>query len=225
MASLVIWLAHVAIGLVLRFRHAELGGLGYAYLRLDPLVAPFIAAVPLILLMASREEQSGGTFDAAAAVLAMLGGLGFLGPFLLGFGALVGGHPLLAAAWDALRRPTEAMRGEWSDGGDEALRGRSLGQMALAFILSAPLLALLMVVSGRFGHGGFDMAAQWVRPLAAWMTSLLLGIASLRSLRRAGAREGRGMAVVALALCGLLFLPLLLLLVFLLLLATKVIRL
>jgi hypothetical protein len=223
LAAIVIWLIQVTIGLALRFQHIQFGDAWYTYLRVDPMVAPVIAAVPLILLMVSREEQSGGTFDASIAALTVLGGLGFLGPFLLAFGALLGGHPLLTATWDALRRPSEAMKGEWFDGGDEVLKGRSLGQMALAFALSAPLVVMLMLV-GRFGRGGFDMAAQWIRPVAAWLTSLLLGIATLRSTRHSGAREGRGMAIAALALFGILLLPILALTVFLVLLATKVIR-
>lgn len=224
-AAIAIWLIQVAIGLVLRFQHIQFGDAWYTYLRVEPLVAPLFAAVPLVLLMASREEQSGGTFDASVAALAMLGGLGFLGPFLLAFGALIGGHPLLAAAWDALRRPSEAMQGEWFDGGDEVLKGRSLGQMALAFALGAPLMVMLMLTVGHFGQGGFATSTQWIRPVAAWLTSLLLAIATLRTTKRSGAREGRGMAIAALVLFGILLLPLLLLAVFLLLLATKVIRL
>ena len=225
LAAIVIWVIQVAFGLVLRFQHIQFGGIGYTYLRLEPLAATVFAAVPLVLLLASREEQSGGTFDASVAALAMLGGIGFLGPFLLAFGALIGGHPLMATAWDALRRPSEATKGEWFDGGDEALKGRYLGQMSLAFVLAVPLMVVLMLVSGRFGQGGYDMSTQWIRPFAAWLTSLLLGIAALRALRRGGSREGRGMAVAALALFGILLLPLLLLVVLLVLLATRVIRL
>lgn len=224
MAALLIWLAQVAIGLVFRFQHIQPGDIGYTYLRAEPLIAPFIAAVPLVVLMVSREEQSGGTFDASVAALAMLGGLGFLGPFLLAFGALVGGHPLMAAAWDALRRPSEAMQGEWFDGGDEVLKGRSLGQMALAFALGAPLMVMLMLTVGHFGQGGFATSTQWIRPVAAWLTSLLLAIATLRTAKRSGAREGRGMAIAAMVLFGLLLLPALALAVFLVLLTTHVIR-
>ena len=221
----IIWVIEVAIGLALRFRHIQFGDAWYTYLRVEPLVAPVLAAVPLVLLMASREEQSGGTFDASVAALAMLGGLGFLGPFLLAFGALLGGHPMLAMAWDAVRRPSEALKGEWFDGGDEALKGRNLGQMALAFVLAVPLMVVLLLVSGRFGQGGFDMSTQWTRPLAAWLTSLLLAIAALLTTRRAGTKEGRGMAIAALVLFGLLMLPLFLLAVFLVLLGTKAIHL
>lgn len=225
MAAILIWLIQVALGLVLRFQDIQFSGAWFTYLRVAPLVAPLFAAVPMILLMVSREEQGGGTFDASIAALAMLGGLGFLGPFLLAFGALIGGHPLMAAAWDALRRPTEAMRGDWFDGGDEALGGRSLGQMALVFALGAPLMVMLLLTVGHFGQGGFATSTQWIRPVALWSTSLLLAIAALRTMRRSGAREGRGMAIAALVLFGILLLPILALTVFLVLLATKVIRL
>ena len=225
LVAIFIWVVQVAIGLVLRFQHIQYGDAWYTYLNVEPLVAPFISAVPLVLLMSSREEQSGGTFDASVAALAMLSGLGFLGPFLLAFGALVGGYPLMATAWNSLSRPSEAMKGEWFDGEDESLKGRSLGQMALAFVVGVPLLVVLMLVGGRLGQGGFDMSTAWIRPFAAWLTSLLLGIASLRAIRRSGSREGRGTAIAALVLFGILALPLVLLVVFLVLLATKVIRL
>ncbi|MBL0312327.1 MAG: hypothetical protein IPP78_06330 [Holophagaceae bacterium] len=225
-ATIVIWLLQVAFGLVLRFQAIKFGDGWHTYLRVSPLAAPILAAVPMILLLASREEQSGGTFDASTASLALLGGLGFLGPFLLAFGVLIGGHPLMAAVWEALRHPSEAMKGEWFDGGDEALKGRVFGQMALAFALSAPLLVLLMLTVGRFGRSGFDMSAtHWIRPVAAWLTSLLSALVALRTTRRSGTREGRGMAIAALVLFGLLILPALALAVFLLLLATHMIRL
>lgn len=225
LAAIFIWVIQVAIGIVLRFQHIQYGDVWYTYLNVEPLVAPFISAVPMVLIMSSREEQSGGTFDASVAALSMLSGLGFLGPFLLAFGALVGGYPLLAAAWNSLSRISEAMKGEWFDGDDESLKGRSLGQMAMAFIVGVPLLVALMLVGSRFGRGGFDMSTVWIRPFAAWLTALLLGIASLRAIRRSGSREGRGMAIAALVLFGILLLPLLLLVVFLVLLATKAIRL
>ncbi len=210
LAAIIIWVIEVAIGLVLRFQHIQFGDAWYTYLRVEPLVAPVFAAVPLILLMASREEQSGGTFDASVAALAMLGGLGFLGPFLLAFGALIDGHPLMAVAWEALRRPSEATKGEWFEGGDETLKGRSLGQVGFAFVLVTPILIVLMLVAGRFGQGGFDLSTQWIRPVAAWLTSLLLALAALRFMRRSGAKEGRGLAIATIALFGLLLLPILL---------------
>ncbi len=224
LAALVIWLIQVAIGLVFRLHVLQSGDAWYTYLRLQPLVSPILASVPVLLLLLSREDQSGGTYDAAIAALAMLGGLGFLGPCLLAFGALIGGHPLLAAAWDALRRPAEALKGEWFDGGDDALAAHSLGQMALLFILGSPLMVLLMLVGHGFNRGGFDMTTQWIRPVAAWLSSLLLGLAALRASRRSGIRAGRGVAIAALVLFGLFILPAFLLGVVLVLFATHVIR-
>lgn len=208
--ALVIWLIRVAIGLLFRFQSIQYRDAWYTYLRVEPLLAPFFMAVPVVLLLTNREEQSGGTFDASVAALAMLGGLGFLGPFLLAFGALIGGHPLMAVAWDALRHPSETMKGEWFDGGDEGLKGRSFGQMGLAFVLGTPVLIVLPLVAGRFGQGGFDLSTQWIRPVAAWLTSLLLALAALRSMRRSGAKEGRGLAIATIVLFGLLLLPILL---------------
>ena len=222
--AMVLWLIHVAIGLALRFKPIQFGDAWYTYLRVEPVVAIILTAVPLVLLLISREEQSGETFDASVVALAMLGGLGFLGPFLLAFGVLIGGHPLMTVAWDALRRPSEAMKGDWFDGGDEVLKGRSLGQMALAFALGAPLMIMLMLTVGHFGQGGFATSTQWIRPMAAWLTSLLLAIATLRTTKRSGAREGRGMAIAAMVLFGILLLPALALAVFLVLLTTHVIR-
>lgn len=224
LTALVIWILQAAIGLALRFQHVQYGGAWYAFLRIEPWVAPIFAAVPLILMMASREEQSGGTFDASIAALAMLGGLGFLGPLLLAFGALIGGHPLLAVAWEALTRPGEALKGEWFDGGDEASKGRCYGRMALAFALGMPFLVVLMIVAGRFGRGGFDLSTQWIRPFAAWLTTLPLGLAALRTMRRSGVREGRGMAVAALVVFGLELLPVLLAVVLLVLWSAHIIR-
>lgn len=224
LAAIAIWLVQAAIGLAFQFHRVQVGDLLFIYLRVRPLVSPVVAAVPIVMLLASREPQSGGSFDAAVAALAMLGGLGFLGPLLLAFGALIGGHPLLAVAWDALGRPSEALQGEWFDGGDEALNGRKLGQLALAFALGAPFMAVVMAVSGAFRRNGFDATTQWIRPLAAWLSSLPLALATFRTTARGAINGGRGMAIAALVLFGLLLLPVLLLAVFLALLAAHAIR-
>ncbi len=224
LSAIIIWAIEVAIGLLLRFQHIEYGNIWYLYLRVEPMVAPFFMAVPMVLLVVSREEQSGGTFDASVTALALLGGLGLLGPLLLAFAALIGGHPLMAVAWDALRRPSEAVKGEWFDGGDESLKGRNLGQAGLAFVLGTPILIVLLLVASRFGQGGFDMSTQWIRPVAAWLTSLLLALAALRALRRSGAKEGRGLAITTIVLFGLLFLPILLSIVVLILWSAHIIR-
>ncbi len=224
LAAIAIWLIQAAIGLAFQFHRVQVGDILFIYMRIRPFVSPVVAAVPLLMLMASREPQSGGTFDASVAALAVLGGLGFLGPLLLACGALIGGHPLLAVAWDALGRPPEALRGEWFDGGDGALNGRRFGQLALAFALGAPFMAVVMAVSGALSRGGFDATTQWIRPLAAWLSSLPLALATFRMTDRGAAGQGRGMAIAALVLFGLLLLPVLLLMVFLALLATHALR-
>lgn len=80
------------------------------------------------------------------------------------------------------------------------------------------------VVAGRFGQGGFDRSTLWVRPVAAWLASLLLTLAALRSMRRSGAKEGRDMAIAALVLCCVLLLPLLLVIGLLILWSARIIR-
>jgi len=96
--------------------------------------------------------------------------------------------------------------------------------MGLAFVVVTPVLILLMLVAGRFGQGGFDMSTQWIRPVAAWLTSLLLALAALRSIRHSGANEGRGLAIATIVLFGLLLLPILLGIVLLVLWSARIIR-
>ncbi len=221
-AAVALWLILMGVGLLLRFKVFGSYGASMNYWRFEPWVALLLALVPMALMLASKEEQSGGSFDAAIAALAILGGLGFVGTLVLAVGALVLGHPMLAVAWESLRRPADALKGEWINGGDDARRAAGLGQMAFTFILIVPLiLALLLVEPGR---NSFSPSANWARALEAFLTAPLLALATLGLAKRSGHRQGRGLAIATLALFGILLLPVLVGVVVLILWTTHVIR-
>lgn len=177
----------------------------------------------LILLLSRSEEERGGRFEAGVAALVLAGGLGWIGLPVLAVAALKG-HPLLAAQWQALRGPREAMEGGWFDGQDEGSRLRNLGACSLA--MAAAFLALIGRLALQAAHGrtaGFWWPATDLA--SALLASLLLATHVLRASRRTGHKQGRGLAIAALVVAGLPALFLLAGIVFLALVLTDVIHL
>ena len=223
-AAMALWVILAGIGLMSRLHVFGNGEGAMIYWRMEPWAALLLASVPLGLMLVSKEEQSGGSFDAAITTLAIMGGLGFAGPLFLAFGVLVGSHPMPVVAWESVRRPVDAIKGEWFDGSDESRRSGNLGQMALVFILMVPLILALILVERSFNRFGFSPSAPWARALEAYLTAPLLAFAALRFAKRSGQRKGRALAIATLVASGLLLLPVLIGVVLLILWAGHVIR-
>lgn len=219
-----LWLFLMGIGLVFRLHIFQSPEFFTIYRHTEPWVALMLALVPMGLMLGSKEEQSGGSFDASIAVLAILGGLGFVGPVAMAFGALVGGHPMLVMIWESLRRPADALKSEWVDGGDEARRLLDLGLLSLLFLLAVPLILALLLIEPSYSRFDLSPSATWAHAAEAYITAPIAALAALLLARRSGYRQGRGLAITTLVLAGLLLLPLLALFVFLLLWDAHVIR-
>jgi len=181
--------------------------------------------VALLLLLLGRDQDGGGRFDAAVAALVLAGGLGWIGLPVLAIAAMKG-HPLLAAQWQALRNPKEALAGGWFDGLDEGLRLGNLGACSLALAVAFLALVghlLFSATHGAMGSLGSRSGWAFADILATLLASLLLAIHVLRAARRTGHREGRGAAIATLLIAGLLGLFLLAVIVFVVLILTDLI--
>lgn len=179
----------------------------------------------LILLLLGRDQDRGGRFDAAVAALVLAGGLGWIGLPVLAIAAGKG-HPLLAAQWQALRNPKEALAGGWFDGLDEGLRLGNLGACSLALAVAFLALAGHLLFSATLGSmGSLGSRSGWAFAdiLAALLASLLLAVHVLRAARRTGHREGLGAAITTLLIAGIPGLLLLAVSVFVVLILTDVI--
>ena len=177
----------------------------------------------LILLLAERNQEAGGRFDAAVAALVFAGGLGWIGLPVLVVAALKG-QPLLAAQWQALRNPKESADGGWFDGWDEGQRLRNLGSCALALATASLALVGRLILNATYGHMnalGSNFGWALADILSALLAGLLLGI---YITRRARGQQGRGPAIAALLITGLPLLFLLVVIVFVVLILTDVIH-
>lgn len=177
----------------------------------------------LIWVLSHRGDDPGGRFDAAIAIVALVGGFEWIGLLVLVLAAMRK-HPLLAAQWQVLRSPRMAMESRWFDGRDEDLRLRHLGACALFLALAVLVLhgrLIYLVVSGMASLRGTALVWAITDLAAAYLGSLLL---AFHVNRHARGRKGRGPAIAALLINSLPLLVLLAAATFLALILTDVIH-